>query len=104
TVSHLPRGQHVVIDQPFMLEPDRAGLKRMLVVGLAEIGNPDADTRRFLLKAYAIDGDKEGAGWRDTFHLGAAGIDNPEAKKTLAAAGLASIEIARCLWHDYGTG
>jgi len=90
--------------EPFLLQPDAATVKRMLVVDIAEIGNPDAETRRFLLKAYAIDADKEGAGWRDGFRLGAATIDNAEAKKTLANSALSSIEIARCLWRDYGTG
>jgi DNA-directed RNA polymerase specialized sigma24 family protein len=102
TAHNLPRGQRVSIPGPFLLEPDAAGIKRMLVVDIAEIGDPRAATRRFLLKAYAIDGDKDAAGLRDTFHVGAA-LGNEEAKKTLANASLSSIEIARCLWHDFGT-
>ena len=86
-----------------MLEPNKEGMKRMLVVDIVEIGDPRAATRRFLLKAYAIDGDKEAAGLRDAFHVGAA-LDNAEARKTLANASLSSIEVARCLWHDFGTG
>jgi hypothetical protein len=102
TAHNLPRGQRVSIPGPFILEPDAAGIKRMLVVNIAEIGDPKAATRRFLLKAYAIDGDKDAAGLHDTFHVGAA-LGNEEAKKTLANASLSSIEVARCLWHDFGT-
>lgn len=104
TIAHLPRGQRIGVAEPFLLQPDAAKNKRMIVVDVAEIGNPEAEPRRFLLKAYAIDADKDGAGWRDGFHLGAAAVDNAEAKKTLANASLSSIEVARCLWHDYGTG
>ncbi|HYM71854.1 MAG TPA: hypothetical protein VET89_02660 [Stellaceae bacterium] len=103
TARGLPRGQRLDITEPFLLEPNAKGIKRMLVVGLVEIGDPDAETRRFLLKAYAIDGEGEAAGLRDSFHLGATAVDNEEAKKTLANPNLSSIEIARCLWHDFGT-
>lgn len=102
TGRNLPRGQRISIAQPFLLEPDAAGMKRMLVVDIAEIGNPGIEPRHFLLKAYAIDGGNEAAGLRDSFHVGGL-IDNDEAKKTLANPELSSIEVARCLWHDYGT-
>jgi hypothetical protein len=101
TARGLPRGQHVAVTQPFMLEPDSPNIKRMVVTDIAEIGSPDAETRRFLLKAYAIDADKDAAGLRDTFHVGAA-LDNAEAKQTLANPKLTSIEVAHCLWHDFG--
>ena len=103
TGYNLPRDQRVSINRPVMLEPDGTGVKRMLVVDIAEIGDPRAATRHFLLKAYAIDAEKEAAGLRDSFHVGAA-LDNEEAKKTLANSSLSSIEVARCLWHDFGTG
>ena len=76
----------------------------MIIVAHDEISDPHDASRRFLLKAYAIDADKEGAGLHDGFHLGAATLDNPEARLTLRNPNLAAIEIARCLWHDYGTG
>jgi DNA-directed RNA polymerase specialized sigma24 family protein len=98
----LPPGQRIAISQPFVLEPDRAGIKRMLVVDIAEIGDSRAATRRFLLKAYAIDGDKEAGGLHETFHVGGA-LQNEEAAKTLANRSLSSIEVARCLWRDFGT-
>jgi DNA-directed RNA polymerase specialized sigma24 family protein len=104
TITNLPRGQRVSIPEPFLLEPDGNGVKRVLVVDIAEIGDPYAVTRRFLLKAYAIDAQHDAAGLRDSFHLGTATIDNEEAKKTLANANLSSIEVARCLWFDYKTG
>jgi DNA-directed RNA polymerase specialized sigma24 family protein len=102
TGRNLPRGQRISINQPFLLEPDTAGMKRMLVTDIAEIGNPNVEPRHFLLKAYAIDASAEAAGLRDSFHVGAI-VDNDEAKKTLANPDLSSIEVARCLWHDYGT-
>jgi hypothetical protein len=102
TAQGLPRGQRITVIQPFMLEPDSASVKRMVVTDIAEIGNPDAETRRFLLKAYAIDADKDGAGLRESFHMGKT-LDNPEAQKTLANPQLTSIEVTRCLWHDFGT-
>lgn len=103
-VAHdLPRGQRVAVTQPFLLEPDNPHTKRMLVTDIAEIGNPNAGTRRFLLKAYAIDADKDAAGLKESFHAGPP-LANDEAKKTLANPDLTSIEIARCLWHDFGTG
>jgi len=103
TAQGLPRGQHIGVTQPFFLEPDSPGVKRMLVTNIAEIGSPDAETRRFLLKAYAIDADKEGATLHDGFHIGAP-LDNAEAKQTLANPNLTSIEITHCLQHDFGTG
>jgi DNA-directed RNA polymerase specialized sigma24 family protein len=103
TARDLPRGQRVSVTQPFLLEPDSPRVKRMLVTDIAEIGDPSADTRRFLLKAYAIDADRDAAGVRDGFHLGAP-LTNDEARKTLANPTLSSIEVARCLWHDFGTG
>jgi len=78
--------------------------RRVLVVAADEITKPDAPIRRYLLKAYAIDGDGQGVGFHDTLHLVPGGINNAQAEKTLRAPGLANIEIARCLWHDYGTG
>jgi DNA-directed RNA polymerase specialized sigma24 family protein len=104
TARNLPRGERIEIGEPFLLEPDTAGLKRMLVVGIAEIGNPYDEIRRFLLKAYAVDAENDAAGLGDSFHLGATKIDNPEARKTLGNPNLSSIEVARCLWHDFGTG
>jgi DNA-directed RNA polymerase specialized sigma24 family protein len=103
TTQGLPRGQRIAITQPFLLEPDSPGIKRMLVTDVAEISDPDAETRRFLLKAYAIDADKDGAGLHDSFHVGAP-LDNAEAKKTLANPNLTSIEVTHCLWHDFGAG
>jgi DNA-directed RNA polymerase specialized sigma24 family protein len=103
TAQNLPRGQRMAINEPFVLEPNNAGMRRMLVTNIAEIGDPNAPTRRFLLKAYAIDAEKEAAGLRDSFHVGAP-LANEEAKKTLANPNLSSIEVARCLWHDFGTG
>jgi hypothetical protein len=102
TAQGLPRGQRMTVVQPFLLQPDSSGIKRMVVTDIAEIGSPDADTRRFLLKAYAIDADKDGAGVHDSFHMGKT-LDNPEAQKTLANPELTSIEVSRCLWHDFGT-
>ncbi len=101
TARGLPHGQRIAVTQPFMLEPDSPKIKRMVVTDIAEIGNPDAETRRFLLKAYAIDADKDAAGLHDTFHVGAP-LDNAEAKQTLANPKLTSIEVAHCLWHDFG--
>lgn len=101
TASELPRGQHIAVTQPFLLQPDSPKVKRMLVTDIAEIGNPNAETRRFLLKAYAIDSDKEAPGLHDTFHVGPP-LDNAEARKTLGNPNLTSIEVAHCLWHDFG--
>ena len=102
TARGLPHGQRVAVTQPFMLEPDSPNIKRMVVTDIAEMGSPDADTRRFLLKAYAIDADKNAAGLHDTFHV-AGPLDNAAAKQTLANPKLTSIEVAHCLWHDFGT-
>jgi DNA-directed RNA polymerase specialized sigma24 family protein len=103
TGRNLPRGQRIAIAEPIVLEPDNANGKRMLVVEIAEMGDPNAPVRHFLLKAYAIDAEKEAAGLRDSFHVGAA-FANEEAKRTLANRDLSSIEVARCLWKDFGTG
>jgi DNA-directed RNA polymerase specialized sigma24 family protein len=78
--------------------------RRVLVVAADEITRPDAPIRRYLLKAYALDGDGQGVGFHDVLRLAPGRINNIEAEKTLHAPGLANIEIARCLWHDYGTG
>jgi DNA-directed RNA polymerase specialized sigma24 family protein len=102
TVTGLPPDQTLGVEQPILLEPDASGRKRMIVTGAAEISNPGDKPRRFLLKAYGIDADNEGAGLRDGFHLGAAAIANAEALRTLRNGKLSSIETARCLWHDYG--
>ena len=103
TIRGLPADRNLELGEPILVEPDRPGHRRMIVVGLEEISDPHEASRRFLLKAFAIDADKEGAGLRDGFHLGAATVDNPEAHQTLRNPNLAAIEIARCLWHDYGT-
>jgi DNA-directed RNA polymerase specialized sigma24 family protein len=102
TVTGLPADRSLEIGEPILVEPDRPGHRRMIIVGLEEISDPHDPSRRFLLKAYAIDADKEGSGLRDGFHL-AATVDNPEARLTLRNPNLAAIEIARCLWHDYST-
>jgi DNA-directed RNA polymerase specialized sigma24 family protein len=102
TGRNLPRGQHVAIAEPVVLEPDNPAGKRMLVVDIAETGDPNAAVRHFLLKAYALDAEKEAAGLHDSFHVGAA-LANEEAKKTLANSDLSSIEVARCLWKDFAT-
>jgi DNA-directed RNA polymerase specialized sigma24 family protein len=102
TGRNLAQGQRIAINEPFVLEPANANIKRMLVVDIAEIGDPRAATRHFLLKAYALDAEKEAAGLHDGFHVGAP-LNNEEAKKTLANTSLSSIEVARCLWHDFGT-
>lgn len=103
TVTGLPADRSLDLDAPILLAPEGAGRKRMIAVGLDEIGDPHDQTRRFLVKAYAIDADAEGAGLHDAFRLGAAGIDSPEVHRTLGNPNLAAIEITRCLWHDYGT-
>ena len=102
TASGLPRGQVVEINEPIMIEAEPDGGKRMIVTGIVELSHPDADPRRFLLKAYAIDGDSGGVGARETMRLSTAGVDNPRALLTLRNPHLSNIEIARCLWHDYG--
>ncbi len=104
TVTGLAPGRGLDIADPILVEPDRTGHRRMIVTAADEISDPKDDKRRFLLKAFAIDGDREGATLRDSFHLGAAAVDNPQARETLHNPRLAAIEIARCLWHDYGTG
>ena len=103
TVRGLAADRSLEIGEPILVEPDRPGYRRMIVVAADEVSDPHDASRRFLLKAFAIDADKEGAGMHDGFHLGAATIDNAEARQTLRNPNLAAIEIARCLWHDYGT-
>jgi DNA-directed RNA polymerase specialized sigma24 family protein len=104
TLPGLPADRNLDLAQPILVEPDRPGRKRMIVVGADEIGSPHELPRRFLLKAFAIDGDREGAGLHDTFRFSAAALDNPQAQQTLRNPSLTSIEIARCLWFDYRTG
>src|SRR5579885_3254448 len=99
-VTGLPREQTLGVAAPFVVERDGGG-KRLIVTASAEITKPEAATRRFLLKAYTIDGDT-GVGLHETLHFAAATVDNPEALKTLANPNLSNVEIARCLWHDYG--
>ena len=103
TVTGFPADRSLEIDEPILVEPDRPGRRRMIVVAADEISDPHDASRRFLLKAFAIDADREGAGLHDGFHLGAATVDNPGARQTLRNPNLAAIEVARCLWHDYGT-
>jgi len=98
-VTGLPREQTLGVAAPFVVERDGGG-KRLIVTASAEITKPEAATRRFLLKAYTIDGDT-GVGLHETLHFAAATVDNPEALKTLANPNLSNVEIARCLWHDY---
>src|SRR5579885_559312 len=98
-VTGLPREQTLGVAAPFVVERDGGG-KRLIVTASAEITKPAAATRRFLLKAYTIDGDT-GVGLHETLHFAAATVDNPEALKTLATPNLSNVEIARCLWHDY---
>jgi hypothetical protein len=105
TASGLPPDKGLDIVAPVMLAVgDGDKRRRVLVVAADEITRPDAPVRRYLLKAYAIDGDGQGVGFHDTLHLVPGGIGNPEAERTLRTPGLANIEVARCLWHDYGTG
>ena len=103
TVDGLPADQGLDLPEPILLEPDRPGHRRMIAVAADEVSDPHDTPRRFLLKAFAIDADKEGAALGDGFHLAAPAIDNPQALLTLRNRSLAAIETARCLWHDYGT-
>ena len=73
----------------------------MIAVAADEITRPGDRFRRFLVKAFAIDADHDGSGYRDTFHFGPV-VDNPAALRTLQNGNLSTIETARCLWHDYG--
>jgi hypothetical protein len=104
TVIGLPPESGLDLGGPILVEPEKPVRKRMIVVAAEEIGDPHDAQRRFLLKAFAIDGDREGAGLHDTYRIAAAGVDNPQAQQTLASRGLSSIEIARCLSFDYRTG
>ncbi len=103
TVTGLASDRGLEIAAPILLEPDKPGRRRMVAVALDEISDPQDKTRRFLIKAFAIDADLEGAGLQDGFHLGAAALDNAAARQTLGTSALAAIEVARCLWHDFGT-
>ena len=103
TVTGLPPDTSLDLAEPILVEPDRPGRRRMIAVAAEEISDPQDNPRRFLLKAFAIDGDREGAALHDSFHLVGA-LDNGAAQQTLRNRSLAAIEIARCLWHDYGTG
>lgn len=103
TVTGLPADQSLDIHGPVMLAAGSGdGERRLIVTRAVEITKPSATIRRFLLKAYTIDGENGGVGYRDTLHLVANHIDNPGALRTLGNSQLANIEIARCLWHDYG--
>ncbi|MGH7092478.1 MAG: hypothetical protein ACREFB_02950 [Stellaceae bacterium] len=103
TVTGLPPGESLDIPGPIIVAAGSGDTERRLIVTrAAEITKPDAAVRRFLLKAYAIDGENGGVGYHDTLHLVADHVDNPAALKTLGNPELANIEIARCLWHDYG--
>jgi len=104
TVRGLWPGQSVDIREPFLLVPDAAGRKRMIVTDLQEIPQQRDGARRFLLKAFAIDGEGQAPGVGDALRLGAPNIANPEALRTLANNNLSYIEKTRCLWRDYGTG
>jgi len=103
TVTGLPPDTSLDLAEPILVEPDRPGRRRMIAVAAEEISDRQDNPRRFLLKAFAIDGDREGAALHDSFHLVGA-LDNGAAQQTLRNRSLAAIEIARCLWHDYGTG
>jgi len=103
TVTGLPADRSIALDAPVLLDPDKPDHRRMIAVALDEMSDPHDATRRFLVKAYAIDGDKEGAGLDDGFHLAAGRLDNTAAIQTLHNRALASIEVSRCLSFDYGT-
>jgi hypothetical protein len=104
TVTGLAPERSLDIKEPLLVLPNDPERRRMIVTAAEEISDPHDETRHFLLKAYAIDGDKDGSGLHDAFHLGAATVDNAQARETLSNRRLAAIEVARCLWHDYGTG
>jgi hypothetical protein len=103
TVTGLPADRSLQLDGPVLLAADEPGHRRMIAVALDEISDPHSEIRRFLVKAYAIDADKDGADLHEGFHLAAARIDNAAALRTLSNHTLAAIEIARCLAFDYGT-
>jgi DNA-directed RNA polymerase specialized sigma24 family protein len=103
TVTGLPADRRLEIAEPVLLVPDAPGRRRMAAVAAEEISDPKDATRRFLIKAFAIDAELDGSGLHDTFHLGAAGLDNQRARETLRNRSLAAIEVAHCLWYDYGT-
>ncbi|HVC51300.1 MAG TPA: hypothetical protein VND87_04695 [Stellaceae bacterium] len=103
TVTGLPPDQSLDIPGPIIVAAGSGDTERRLIVTRAlEITKPDAEVRRFLLKAYTLDGENGGVGYHDTLHLVAGHVDNPEALQTLGNPDLANVEIARCLWHDYG--
>ena len=60
SVTGLAADRRLDLDAPVILEPDEAGHHRMLSIGIEEIGDAHDEVRRFLVKAYAIDADKEG--------------------------------------------
>ena len=103
TAQGLPADRSLDLDAPILLAPDAPGRKRMVAVALDEIGDPHDNPRRFLVKAYAADAGGDGAGLHDTFHLAAAALSDAQVAATLRNRGLASIEIARCLWYDFAT-
>ena len=104
SVTGLPADRSLDVKAPILLEPDAPGHRRTIAVAAEEITDPHAAVRRFLLKAYAIDGDKEGSGLRDTFHIATTPMAlSPAVEQTLNNRTLAGVEIARCLWHDFNT-
>ncbi|HZT89934.1 MAG TPA: hypothetical protein VFA12_18330 [Stellaceae bacterium] len=103
TVTGLPRENSLVVTEPFLLVPDQPGRKRMIVTGASEISQPGEPTRRFLLKAYSIDGEaRDAPGVNVAMTLGEAHITNASALRTLHNPLLSNIEITRCLWWNYG--
>jgi hypothetical protein len=104
SVTGLPADRSLDVNTPVFLEPALPDHRRMIAVAVEEITDPHAEVRRFLLKAYAIDGDKEGSGLNDTFHIAATPPPlNPVVTQTLKNRMLAGVEIARCLWRDFDT-
>src|ERR1019366_3145940 len=55
TVTGLPADRSLALGGPILLEPDKPERRRMVAVALAEISDPHDETRRFLVKAFAID-------------------------------------------------
>lgn len=102
-VTGLPRQDTVFVTEPFLLVPDQPGHKRMIVTGIQEISQPGDPARRFLLKAFSIDGGADAPGVNVTMSLGEAHIANAQAVHTLQNRTLSNIETTRCLWRDYGT-
>jgi hypothetical protein len=75
----------------------------MIVTAIQEISQPGDPTRRFLLKAFSIDGEADAPGINVTMSLGEAHLSNAQAARTLQNRTLSNIETTRCLWADYGT-